>query len=163
MSGDGVCSQPLSPLSQLTIFSSSAYFPIYTSPLRLIQEAAANFLVNSAPSLFLVTDIVEILTHVHQQYLVLTFSHRDHYQGWWCSPDQWQGRSGGPGPGAWQRAWPVRPRAMSVSRRASFAAGIAAVRRQKKRRGDMGPRDIIEEAEGWLSSETSSSYCFLKY
>ena len=39
MSGDGVCSQPLSPLSPLTIFSSSAYFPIYTSPLRLVKEA----------------------------------------------------------------------------------------------------------------------------
>ena len=34
---------------------------------------------------------------------------------------------------------------MSVSRRASFAAGIAAVRRQKKR-ANMGPRDIVEEA-----------------
>ena len=41
----------------------------------------------------------------------------------------------------------MRPRAMSVSRRASFAAGIAAVRRQKKR-ANMGPRDIVEEAEG---------------
>ena len=37
---------------------------------------------------------------------------------------------------------------MSVSRRASFAAGIAAVRRQKRQRANMGPtaREITEEA-----------------
>ena len=38
-----VCVPSFQPLSQLTIFSSSAYFPIYTSPLRLIQEAAGQF------------------------------------------------------------------------------------------------------------------------
>ena len=47
------------------------------------------------------------------------------------------------------------PRAMSVSRRASFAAGIAAVRRQKKR-ANMGPRDIVEEAEGCYHLNHSS-------
>ena len=49
----------------------------------------------------------------------------------------------------------MRPRAMSVSRRASFAAGIAAVRRQKKR-ANMGPRDIVEEAEGCYHLKHSS-------